>query len=263
MITSRQNSVVQGLRTLVRKREAGRFVLEGPILLHEAVREGIALELLVMSDHPRVSAELLQQAREMSVRQVEVSDDILEYVSDSQHPQGVLAVAREPRWSWPDDTPPGHGLVVVLDEVRDPGNLGTILRTARATGVEAVVLAGRCVDPWSAKVVRASVGAVFRVPTVQWSREQAVHWVAGRRAVAVHAHAVRDLFEMDLVPPVALVFGSESHGVGDDMVEACREAMRIPMAGECESLNLAVATAVTLYQSMAQVRALAPPGQIL
>ena len=259
MITSRQNPVVQEIRTIVRKREVGRFVLEGPILLEEALRAEIVLDLLVVAEHAQIGTELLVRAVENGARRLDVTDQILEYLSDSQHPQGVIAVARVPEWSWPGSERTG-GPVVMLDEVRDPGNLGTILRTALAAGAEGIILAGRCVDPWSPKVVRASAGAVFRIPTVQWPRAEAVRWVATQRGIAVHARGTRDLFEVDLVPPVVLVLGSESHGVGEDLLAACPEGLRIPMAAHCESLNVAVATAVTLYQSMAQVRAVQEAG---
>ena len=112
----------------------------------------------------------------------------------------------------------------------------------------ALILAGASVDPWSPKVVRASAGAIFRVPLARWGREQVCAWLRRGRAIAVHARGQQDLYAATLVEPVALVFGNESHGLGADLEGACGESLRIPMAEACESLNLAVATAVTLYR---------------
>jgi RNA methyltransferase, TrmH family len=250
MITSRHNAVVQEVRRLARQRPPDRFILEGPILLGEALRAGIRIELMLTSPRAEEIGTVVEQARARCGNVVEVSEEILEYVADSRQPQALLAVGVVPCPVWPAGA--SDGTWVALDEVRDPGNLGTIVRTARAAAAAGVVLIGDCVDPWSPKVVRASAGALFSLPVHRVPRPEGLLWLAQRRAVAAVARAERSCLDSDLRPPLVLLFGSESHGVGDDLQQVCVDSLHIPMAEGSESLNLGASVATLLYLSMAQ-----------
>ncbi|MBM3465988.1 MAG: RNA methyltransferase, partial [Armatimonadetes bacterium] len=232
MITSRQNRLVQEVRGLDRRRDPARFLLEGPNVLREAMAAGIMLDLVLHA--PGAPPLLRDEAVAVALREATVSDDILAYAADSQHPQGIVALARVPVFAEDDAT----CRVLVLEEVRDPGNLGTVTRTAWAAGFDTVLLAGQCVDPWSPKVVRAAAGATFHVPVRRFPMlDDALAWLDERdlRLVGARSDGAEPCFDADLKAPLALVLGSEAHGISDEMAARCESFVRIPMARGCES----------------------------
>ncbi len=242
VITSRQNPRVQQIRRLLSSRrereQAGLFVADGTKLLAEAVRWWPGLETVVLT--PQVEAQLPPQTEVLRV-----SPELMTYLSPMETPQGALFVCRLPQGG---DFAPRPGMLL-LDGIQDPGNLGTILRTADAFGIPVALLEG-CADPFSHKVVRASMGAVFRTPPVQATWTQAES--ACRRAgipigVTALTDAARDIRTADLAA-MAVVIGSEGQGVRREILENADEALIIPMQSRCESLNAAVAATVVLWQ---------------
>lgn len=226
-------------------------------MLAEALAAGVTLDLVLVSPRatqPRFpdsggSLSLIERVHAVAERVLDVSEDILAYAADSQHPNGIVAVARVPGLGLDAGAARG-GLLLLLDEVRDPGNLGTIARTAYAAGAEALLLTGSCVDLWNPKVVRASAGALFHLPVLRFEeRGEAVDWlrVHGQRAVLATASGKTSCFEAHLRAPVTLVLGSEAHGVNEELAAACGESVYIPMTAGCESLNLAASAAILLY----------------
>lgn len=254
MITSRQNAAVREVREALRKRPPHAFVAEGPNIVGEALATGVTLSLVLVSSGAR--STVIDRARERAQRSLEVSDDILAYAADSQHPQGIVALAAVPDVVV-DDAGARAGRLLLLDEVRDPGNLGTIIRTAWAAGVEAVLLAGQCVDPWSPKVVRAAAGASFHVPVLSFARRaDAGDWLGerGQRIIMATARGRLSCFDAPLAPPITIVLGNEAHGVHPDTAAFCQDSLRVPMQGGCESLNLAATAAILCYLSLDRER---------
>ena len=254
MITSRQNGGVREVREVLRKRPPHLFVLEGPHLVGEALSAGICLSRALIS--PSADRRLADEVREQARHTLEVSEEILAYASDSQHPQGIVAVADVPELPLDDDRA-AAGRLLLLDEVRDPGNLGTILRTAWAAGVEAVLLVGPCVDPWSPKVVRSAAGASFHVPVLQLRRRgEAGVWLEahGQKAWRASADGRVSCFDAPLAPPITLVLGNEAHGVHPETAAFCHDSLHVPMRGGCESLNLAATAAILCYLSLDRER---------
>ena len=244
-ITSRHNPLVARLRKLGAsrsfRRSEGAFLCEGPKLVGEAIRWGVPLEILVTAEGARMPF-----AVPGGVRQVTVPADLLAAVSTVESPQGVLAVCRQP-----DLTPPERldgGRYLVLDGVQDPGNLGTIWRTADAFGAAGLLLANGCADPFSPKTVRATRGAAFRLPVWELELDAAAERLAAA-GIPLYATALRedtvDVREVDL-SAAAVVIGSEGRGVSPRALALCRQTVKIPMLGRCESLNAAVAAAVVL-----------------
>ena len=242
MITSRQNGRIQQLRKLLRSRkareEAGLFVSDGTKLLAEAVRWWPGLETVVLT-------EGLQAQIPAGVEVLTVSGDIMEYISPMESPQGALFVCRLPEKR---DFVPVPGMLL-LDGIQDPGNLGTILRTANALQVPVVLLEG-CADPYSHKVVRASMGAVFRSVPVQadWQKVKAACESAN---IPVAVTALSDRAEDIRNAPLeqmAVVIGSEGQGVRREIMESAARELIIPMDSACESLNAAVAATIVMWQ---------------
>lgn len=223
------------------REEAGLFVSDGTKLLSEAVKYFPGLETVILSDG--VPADVPDH-----VRLIRVPGDVMASISPMQSPQGALFLCRLPERK---SFHPVPGMVL-LDGIQDPGNLGTMLRTADALGVEVALLEG-CADPYSHKVVRSSMGAVFRSPVIQTTWEEArAACAAARIPVAVTALSDRasDIRQAD-VKHLAVVIGSEGQGVRKKILEQADAELIIPMTAHCESLNAAVASAIVMWQMTA------------
>ncbi|WP_242958743.1 TrmH family RNA methyltransferase [Flavonifractor sp. An112] len=246
-ITSRQNPLVARLRKLGNdkktRRQEGVFLCEGHKLVEEALRWNAVVETLVV-------AEGIEPPRELpeGVRLVEVPADVLKSVSTVDTPQGMLAVCRTPDLTPPKTLTPG--LYLVLDGVQDPGNVGTVWRTADAFGAEGVFLLPGCAEPFSPKTVRSTMGACFRLPVWETGLEE-LTVLLKTAELPLYATALRedtaDLRAADL-SRAAVVIGSEGRGVSQAVLDACALTLKIPMRDRCESLNAAVAASVVLWE---------------
>jgi TrmH family RNA methyltransferase len=208
--------------------------------------------------------ELLRVAAAAGVRVTVVTDRVAASLSDTVTPQGLVAVVREPETDVPSLLAAHPRLLVVLVDVSEPGNAGTVIRTADAAGADGVVLAGESVDAHNPKCVRASSGSLFHLPVVRGADAAAVLDDVRRAGLAVVATVVdgdTDLYADEAGPmlrgPVAWLFGNEAHGVPDALAGQADLRVRIPISGRAESLNLAAAAAVCLYET-ARVRRVAP-----
>ena len=241
-ITSRKNPLLQQVKRLFssrRERERqGLFAADGTKLLEEAVKHYDGLETVILSDG--VELELPEQ-----VRLIRVSADVMESISPMETPQGAVFLCRLPEKA---DFIPKPGMLL-LDGIQDPGNLGTILRTADALDIPVVLLEG-CADAYSHKVVRASMGAVFRVPVVAASWEQ-VRDACRNMGIPIAVTAL-DAASVDIrqaeLRQMAVVIGSEGRGVRQEILDAAEKKLIIPMNPHCESLNAAVAAAIAMWQ---------------
>ncbi len=240
-ITSRQNPLVQQVRRLLSSRKErqkqGLFVADGTKLLQEAVRwwPGLQTVLHTPDITPVVPA---------GVETVCISRELMEYISPMEAPQGALFLCRLPEEA-PLQVKPG---ILLLDGIQDPGNLGTILRTADAMQVHAVLLEG-CADPYSHKVVRASMGAVFRTVPVQstWQQVGNACRDAGIPVAVTALSPEAKNIEAAELKQMAVVIGSEGQGVRREIMDAATEKLIIPMNPQCESLNAAAAAAIVLW----------------
>ncbi len=239
----------------VRRRE-GRFLVEGPQAVREAVRfrapsvRDVYLTSDVAARHP----EILAEAVTAGLRIHGCTPEVVTAMSGDA--QGALAVATVAPSILGDSVREGARLVVILSNVRDPGNTGTIVRVADAVGADAVILAGECVDPYSPKVVRASTGSLFHVPIVTGVvLEDAMTRAreAGLGVFAASGSGVEDLFSLaeavdaPLAGPIAWVFGNEAWGLSPDEIAFADRSVRLPILGRAESLNVASAASVALY----------------
>ena len=241
-ITSRKNPVLQQVKKLLSSRkareEAGLFVSDGTKLLAEAVRWYPGLDTVILSEG--VEAEVPEH-----VRLIRVPCDVMESISPMATPQGALFLCRLPEKK-AFEARPG---MLLLDGIQDPGNLGTILRTADALEIPVVLLEG-CADPYSHKVVRSSMGAVFRTE-VQRSTWAEVRSACVEKQIPIGVTALsdraKDLRQWDL-KNMAVVIGSEGQGVRREILEAADAQLIIPMNPRCESLNAAVAATIVMWQ---------------
>jgi TrmH family RNA methyltransferase len=256
-ITSLQNERVKMIRSLhMRKarRETGLFVAEGASLLVTARDAGWKPKILAYlagSASAGVAHDLVRWAGDAGAECLEVSQAVLSKLAGKENPQ-VMRGVFEQVWT-PLPAPAaiaGNALWVGLESVRDPGNLGTIIRTADAAGASGVILIGPCVDPYSQEAVRATMGSIFNVPLARVGLQDGLPWVQRwpGDVVGAHLRASNDFRSVAYRQPMLLLMGSEGPGLSAELGAACTRLVRIPMAGHIDSLNLAVATALLLYE---------------
>ena len=233
----------------------GVCVLEGPDLVEAALTAGCEFEAIYVDNTSATApsiAALLSNAERAGVRVFGLSPDVLAQVADAKTPQPVAAVVRLPLSDLASVAV--TSFVLVLHDLRDPGNVGTIIRSADAAGVEAVVLTGQSVDPFNPKTLRATAGSVFHVPVVVCSLDEAfAHFaVRGARTLATVVHGGVALRDVDFEPPTAVVIGNEAEGLSDAVIERCDGAVSIPMVGRGESLNAGVAASLIAFEALWQ-----------
>jgi TrmH family RNA methyltransferase len=256
-ITSLQNERVKLIRSLeMRKarRETNLFVAEGASVLVEARDAGWlpkVLAFLTGSAPSGVGRGLVTWAEAAGAECLEVSHAVLAKLAAKDNPQTMLGVF-EQRWAAEPSSgsAAGDATWLALEAVRDPGNLGTIVRTVDAVGGSGVILIGTCVDPFARDAVRASMGSIFNVPLVRMSAESALSFAAAWTGDVIGAQlsAREDFRGVRYRAPTLLVMGSEGPGLSAKLAAACSRRVKIPMAGRLDSLNLAVATGLMLYE---------------
>ena len=281
MITSTGNKTIRELVRLKKsakeRAKAGVFLVEGPKMFREIPRS--LLSAVYASEsflNTKEGAAAKQLALSYGIGTEAVSDPVFQYLSDTKSPQGILAVVRQMKYEVEDlmGTSPdsaaqkadaahadcamaGHAapLIAVLENVQDPGNLGTILRSCEAAGASGILLSRGCADLYSPKVTRSTMGSIFRVPFAYAEHlSDAVTYLKkqGVRVLAAHLQGSVDLYEVSFTGPTAILIGNESRGLTDEMAALSSQAVRIPMSGSVESLNAAVAASVILFEAKRQ-----------
>lgn len=259
-ITSLQNPRVKQLVKLRDRRprdEAGVFLVEGYREVRRALEKGVRLQELYFAPEwflGENEPELLQRAEAAGARLCELSKDAFAKVAYRERPDGLLAVA--PQWRTGLDalrlspTP----FVLVVEAIEKPGNLGTILRSADAAGVDALIVCDPVTDLFNPNVVRASTGVLFSVPVAVAPSPDVRAWLRSRgiRAVATTPAATELYTATDLRGPLAIVMGSEQYGLSEYWLREAEVRVRIPMAGQADSLNVAMATIITLFEAVRQ-----------
>jgi len=256
-ITSHANPLVKEIKGLIAQRkhrmQSGLFVAEGLKLATDAMAAGWGVRYLALGPEARDNPAAQKAAATAKARGamiLEVNTAILSAMTRKDNPQMVVGVYEQTTVPLAAIDPSQATVWIALDRVRDPGNLGTIIRTADAVGASGVILVGDCTDPFAVETVRATMGSLFHVPLVKCTQEAFLNltrtWPG--QVVGTHLEGSVDYRAAEYPEPVLLVMGNEQHGLGPDMAEACKTLIRIPQAGQADSLNLAVATGVALYE---------------
>lgn len=250
------------LRRLLQKRSVrwseGVCVLEGYDLIDAALDSGAAFEAIYVDEAAIPSAAvtvLMARASAASVRVFSLASGVLEKVADAKSPQPVLAEVRLPHVALGSLTV--TGLTLILHDVQDPGNAGTIIRSAAAAGANAAIFTGSSVDPFNPKALRATAGSIFHLPIVVADFDECRRKVksAGARLFATVVRGGTGLDDVDFAEPCAVVIGNEATGLSSGVVDQCDGAISIPMTGRSESLNAGVAASLIAFAAMRQRRA--------
>lgn len=257
-VTSLSNPIIKDIKALSMKKnreESGTFMAEGLKLVLDALETGWKIETLIYAKSAK-DKPLVEKAGARTVASgglvLEVSEKVLSSVTRRENPQMVVGIFHA-RWKPLKEVRPQAGETwLALDRVRDPGNLGTIIRTADAAGASGVILVGETTDPFSLETVRATMGSVFAMPIARASAEDFVKWQksAGVRVVATHLAGSVDYRTIDYrSKPVVLLMGNEQAGLPVELAREAGALARIPQAGRADSLNLAIATGIMLFEA--------------
>ncbi len=262
IITSTRNPLVKRVRALSRRdaREAEDVVVvEGLRAIVEAVRAGAGVEtILYAPDRLRspLARETLARTQEQGAQLVQAGAAVLDALSERDASQGAVAVVRRPHATVADIPMTGTPLVIALCEPQDPGNAGTIMRAADGAGAAAVAIAGkRGVDPFDPKAIRASMGSIFAVPIIQLGEPMEALTQLRSRGLLLAGTSDKgavDLWDAPLAGPVAILMGNERAGLSADVLAACDVVARIPLTGRADSLNVATAAAIFLFEAVRQ-----------
>jgi TrmH family RNA methyltransferase len=258
IVQSAQNSRLKELRRALAspgRNENGLVGIEGPNLLAEAMRAGMRVRCVFVAQGSEGMLETINLPADVEV--LGMSRELLESALVTETPQPVAALVEPPDWTWAHIVgvhKASAALIVVLAGLQDPGNFGTILRSAEAFGADGVLCLEETVSAWNPKAVRASAGSVFRVPVLQVHALDAIAQLreAGVRILTTTVRGEAQAYLMDLAEPVALLIGNEGKGVPADLAAKADAAITIPCPGPVESLNAAVATSVLLYEAARQ-----------
>lgn len=255
MITSTSNPQVKQLLQLQKKAKERTaqdvFVVEG-IKMYQEVPEDRLVQTYVSESFYEKKKEIFAKGQQVTV----LSDRVFESVSDTKTPQGVLCLVRQYHYSL-SDLLKGCPLVMALENIQDPGNLGTILRTAEGAGVTGVLMSAGCVDIYNPKVIRSTMGSVYRMPfhyAKDWTESLSALKRAGISIYAAHLKGTGTHDEQDYRKPSAFLIGNESKGLTEETAAFADTYIRIPMCGQVESLNAAVASAILMYEANRQRR---------
>lgn len=257
MITSTGNQKVKELLQLQKKsrirNQEGVFIAEGSRMVGETPKESLVRLYVSETYYKKHEEELKKYNRQPEV----LTDTVFAYVSDTKTPQGILAVVRQMEYTMEEITGKGNPHILVLDNLQDPGNLGTIFRTAEAAGVTGILMSGDCVDIYNPKTIRSTMGAVYRMPFLYV--EDMIEGIDSLKknnicVYAAHLDGKNSYDKEDYCSGTAFLIGNEGNGLRPEVAEKADVWVRIPMEGQAESLNAAVAAAVLMFEASRQRR---------
>jgi len=253
-ITSKDNEIIKHIRKLRDKKfrdENNEFVIEGLKMLEEAINEKIKIKMIIVCDEylisPKIKKELLYKLAKEKV--IYVNEKVFKYISEVTTPQGILAVVEKNK---SDEIDYSKDLFLILDNIQDPGNMGTILRTADSIGLNQIIVSKGTADSYNSKVVRSTMGAIFRINIIEVIDLVDIIKEFKKHKIQIFA---TDLATTDSIYDVnykksAIIIGNEGNGVSKEILEKSDKKIKIPMPGKTESLNASVATGIILYNAI-------------
>jgi TrmH family RNA methyltransferase len=253
-IISKQNETIKRIKSLEKRKYREKYseiLLEGYRLIEDAFDSGLIIKtVLYIESIDKKKILLVERLSTSGAEVIEADEEVFEYISDTVNSQGLLAVAEMPSNEIEDIRGKSQGFMIYLDCMQDPGNLGTVIRTADAAGAECVAISSGSVDAYNAKVLRSAMGSIFHLPVMQKvPGKQFIEDLkrGGYTVIAADLNGAKPYREMDYGEKTCLVIGNEGSGIRDEILDICDESVKIPIIGRAESLNAAVAAGILLY----------------
>lgn len=257
MITSTQNPKIQKIRSLIaqskERKKTNQFVIEGVRLCEEAMQADWEFEYILFSDNlSERGQEIIRLATQKTIPVDEIPFDLMKKIADTEYPQGIICVLYQKHQELPENP----DFVLICDSIKDPGNLGIILRSANAAQAQTVIVSPNSTDIFSPKVVRAGMGAHFHMPILQldWYEIEEIckNPFHSLKTIIASANATTSLWQLDLTQPTAIIIGSEATGPCPEAQQLADQMIKIPMPGSSESLNAAIAASIILFEVVRQ-----------
>ena len=234
------------------RNQAGQYIIEGIRLVEEAFASKVEIvHVLYGLDRPSERIDqLVEHAESLGIPIVECTEQVLAQVADTQTPQGIIAIAKKPEMLHSLDKVDFTKPILCIDGIQDPGNLGTIIRTADAVDASCVIVSSHSADPFQPKVVRSTMGSLFHMPVIELDMQSALETLRnkGLQIFGSSSHLGHTYYEVNLQIPHVLVFGNEAHGISEQVESYIDQWIHLPMIGKAESLNVAIAASVIMYE---------------
>lgn len=259
-ITSGQNPVVKEIKALSNRKyreEKKLYFIEGIRFVEEAFKENAQIDKILISEKlasVKGGEELLAKINVSGYGTYMLNEKLFKEISETESPQGVLAVIKTRQYDF-SDIMGDNNFILILESIQDPGNMGTIIRTADAAGITGIVMSKGCVDIYNPKVLRSTMGSIFRVPIyMSGDLRETMNCIKkkGIKVYAAHLKGEINYFKADFKGNIAVVIGNEANGISDMAAECSDELLKIPMSGRIESLNASVAASVLMYEAVRQ-----------
>ena len=257
-IQSSQNSTIKEIKSLQLRKNRdskGVYFIEGVRFISEAISSGEDIEKIIISEKLEGSnQDLIQQILDRNISCSMVPDKLFAELSDTKTPQGILSVIKKKDYNYNDIVGRGS-FIVLLENLQDPGNAGTIIRTADAANASAVILSKGCVDVYSPKVLRSTMGSVFHIPIIEGIdiNEAITDLKSSKYKIVVsHLKGTNNYFDENLKQRCAIIIGNEANGVSEETAALADSLVKIPMPGMAESLNASVAASIMIYEMVRQ-----------
>lgn len=260
VINSVHNPQIKYVISLERRRERmqnGSYCIEGVRLVEAALAAHTEFDRVFYTSRLLENERgklLLGELSNIGCTVIQVTDALMEKIADTEHPQGVLAIVRMPHYDLTQLTVQPDALLIIVDRVQDPGNLGTIIRTADAAGVSTVFLLPGTVDLYNPKTIRATMGSIYHLPVIEVEPDKLFRQLKERNVTLCVAglNGAESYHQVNYTGPIAFVLGNEANGVADELAAAADKVVKIPLYGQAESLNVAIAAGVLLYEAVRQ-----------
>ena len=260
-ISSPENALIKHIKQLSRRKYRDKheeYMIEGVRILFDALENEQTIKYAVFTDtlyHTAGGEKLLTQLMEQDIKLYRIPDKLYGEIAETESPQGIMAILPRTQINIEELQKKENGFYVLLDRIQDPGNLGTIIRTADGAGVDAILLTAGCVDLYNPKTIRATMGSIFHLPILLIEDSQeAIDFLKNNqiKILTTSLDAVSYHYEIDCRQSVAIVVGNEANGVSSTWMDAADALVKIPLQGKAESLNVSVAAAIVLYEALRQ-----------
>ncbi|QZY56301.1 23S rRNA (guanosine(2251)-2'-O)-methyltransferase RlmB [Crassaminicella profunda] len=262
-INSSDNGTIKHVRELKKRKYRQKYeeyIVEGIRIIRDALQNNKEIKYILFAEELYTTSggeELLHELMENNIKIYEIPNNIYMHLSDTQNPQGIMAVLPIESYHIDEVIDSSKNLFLVLDRVQDPGNLGTIIRTADAAGINAVILTKGCVDLYNLKTIRSTMGSIFHFPIVHGGETiEIIKHLKSKNIKIVSTSLETDKYydEVDYNESTAFVIGNEANGVLKEVLESSDELVKIPMIGKAESLNASIAASIIMYEAVRQKR---------
>lgn len=236
------------------REQQGQYLIEGYKLLEEAIRSNQNIEVIIINCDRDLPDKLSDLIFRRNLKTITVSDTVFNKLAETESPQGVIAVAKKKLWTFNEIIKETDNFLLLIDEIQDPGNLGTIIRSADAAGIGGIIISKNTVELYNPKVIRSAMGSIFHLPILIDDLDDSIEKLKSQKIkiIGTSPYANEDYYSIDLINNIAIIIGNEARGLSEKRQRSTDQMVKIPITGNAESLNVAMATTIILFEHLRQ-----------